>query len=231
MLNKEAIKVLQSVTSITNSAIISYPITTIINEDADVLGTIDFSIIDADKFDEFGIMDLGSFLNALDVLEAPAITLVNKEIIAKDSDSQISYITSSPISLGEFTTDAINVTSIIEAPSIVEVKVDKALIAKIRKGAGVFKALKDLFIIKNDEGVFLKTGNKESFSSRDNSYKIKLDTEKSEGKNFEIAVPVANFLALPTMESTLKVKYNSQRDSYRVTVENAIFNFVLSIRA
>jgi len=231
MLNKESIKVLQSVTSITNSAIISYPVTTIINADADVLGTIDFSVIDPDEFEEFGIMDLGSFLNAIDVLEEPTITLENKEIIAKDDTSQISFITSSPISLSDFTTDMINITSIIDAPSVVEVKVDKDLIAKIRKGASVFKTLKDLFIIKNDEGVFLKTGNKESFASRDNSYMIKLDPEKSTGKNFEIAIPINNFLSLPTMESALKIKYNERRDSYRVTMENAIFKFVLSIRA
>lgn len=231
MLNKEAIKILQSITAISNSAIISYPITTIINDDADILCNIDFRVIDDQEFEEFGIMDLGSFLNAIDVLDEPSIELINKEVIAKDTNSQISFLTSSLAGLEEYTTDPHNITSIIESDTaIVEVTVDTALIAKIRKGASVFKTLRDLFIIKNKDGVFLKTGNKETFVSRTNSYTIKLDTDIDIGDDFEIAIPINNFLALPNMEYALKIKYNEAVGAYRVTLENDIFDFVLSIR-
>ena len=230
MLNKDALKILQGITNISNSAILSYPITTIMNDDKDMLCNIDFSILDDDSFTEFGIMDLSSFLNALSVLDNPKIEVINKEVMAKDSNSQISFLTSRVESVAEYTTNPNNITALIEAPSIVDVKIDTVLIGKIRKGASVFKSLKDLFIIKNDEGVFLKTGNKENFVSRSNSYQIKLDTEKSIGANFEIAIPIANFLALPNMEYTLKVKWSDKVKYHKITVENEIFQFVLSVR-
>lgn len=229
MLNNNSVKILQSITGITNSVIISYPTTTISNSNSDIQGNIDFSKLD-EEFEEYGIFDLSSFLNAIDVLDEPVVLMNEGIITATDTDSSISFVTSSPASLGDFTCDPLNITTTVAAPSIVELNVDTALMTKIRKGVGVFKTLKDLFIVKDDTGVYLRTGNKESFARRDNSYKIKLDTSMNTGKNFEIAIPVDNFLALPAIDFELKVKYNEQADAHRIVVENAIFQFVLSIR-
>jgi len=230
MLNNNSIQILQSITSITNSALISYPVTTITNANKDVLGNIDFSAIDPDGWDEFGIFDLNSFLGALSVLDEPNITMENRVILAEDSDSSISFLTATPSAVSDYITDPDNITTTVAAPSVVEVPIDTVLITKIRKGVNVFKTLKDLFIVKNDEGVFLRTGNKESFTRNDNSYKVKLAPSVNTGNNFEVAIPVENFLSLPSMDFTLKVKYNAQYDAYRITAENAIFQFVLSIK-
>lgn len=167
----------------------------------------------------------------MDVLEEPTITLKDRIINATDTDSSINFVTSSPISLGDFTVPSENITTTIAANSVVEVNISTDLINKIRKGASVFKTLKDLFIVKDDTGVYLRTGNKESFSRQDNSYKIKLDTVINTGDNFEIAVPIDNFLSLPAMDFDLKIKFNPSAEAYRVTVENTIFQFILSIRA
>jgi len=229
MLQPNSIKILQSITNITNSAIISYPITTITNDTSDVLANIDFSKLE-EPFDEYGIMDLGSFLGAVMILDEPTLSLEDSVIVAKDKDSEISFVTSYPSSLEEFTTNPLNITTTMDAPSQVDIPVDVALFNKIRKGASVFKTLKDLFIVKNADGIYLKTGNKESFASRDNSYKLKLEASKNEGDDFEVVIPVDNFLALPPMEYMMKIKYNEKQRTHRVTLENEIFSFVLSIR-
>lgn len=229
MLNNNSVKILQSITGITNSVIISYPITTISNANSDIQGNIDFSKLDG-QFDEYGIFDLSSFLNAIDILDNPKVSMSDGIITATDSDSSISFVSSAPSSLDDFTCDPLNITTTVAAPSVVEVKVNTSLISRIRKGVAAFKTLKDLFIVKDDTGVYLRTGNKESFTRRDNSYKIKLDTELNTGKNFEIAIPVDSFLALPSIDFDLKVKYNEAADAYRIVVENAIFQFVLSVR-
>jgi len=227
MLNENSIQILQSIVNITNSAILSYPVTTIQNQNRNVIANIDFSKID-DEFEEYGIFDLSSFLGALSVLEAPVITLQNKVIEAKDSDSQIKFVTSSPSSLEDFTTNPAKITTTCSAKSVVEVQIDTDLINRIRKGASVFKTLKDLFIIKEGDKIILKTGNKESFARQDNSYTINLEPSLCHGDDFNIAIPIDNFLSLPAMDFNLAIKQGPD-GSFRVVMENQIFQFVLSV--
>jgi len=229
VLNKDSIALLQSVTNITNSVLISYPITTITNESKDVLGNIDFSKVDPVGWEEFGIFDLNSFLGAVGILEEPTLTLSNTSLVAADINSSISFVVSDVSTMEDFTTDPENITTTCEADSVVEVKIDNNLIAKIRKGVSVFKNLEDLFIVKEGSDIFLRTGNKESFARTNNSYQIKLEADVVSGPDFEITLLVNNFLSLPAMDYTMKVKYNSEYDLHRVTMENAIYQFVLSL--
>jgi len=226
MLNPASIQILQAISNITNSAILDYPVTTIQNVNKSILGNIDLSKVDT-EFESYGIFDLSSFLGALSVLEEPTIILDNKMVIAKDLDSTIKFVTSSPASLEDFTTDTEKITSTLAAPSVVEVEIDTDLINRIRKGASVFKTLKDLFIIKEGDKITLKTGNKESFARQDNSYTIELSPSINSGDNFNIAIPIDNFLSLPAMNFKLAIK--KKGENIRVVMENEIFQFVLPI--
>jgi len=226
MLNENSIQVIQSITNITNSAILDYPVTTIQNQNKNVIANIDFSKLEPTPWESFGIFDLSSFLGALTILEDPTIVLDNKIIVAQDNDSTIKFVTSSPTSLGDFTTDPEKVISTCAAESVVEVDIDVELFNRIRKGASVFKTLKDLFILKEGDKVSLKTGNKESFARQDNSYKINLSPTLDSGEDFDIAIPIDNFLSLPSMDFKLKIK--GKNGKYRVVMENQIFQFVLS---
>jgi hypothetical protein len=111
-----------------------------------------------------------------------------------------------------------------------EVDIDTKLMQKIRKGSAIFKTLKDLFIIKDENGVFLKTGNSEGYSKTSNSYSIQLTPTTDTANDFSIAIPIENFLSLPQMDYTMKIKYNEKHDSYRITFENEIFKFILAVK-
>jgi len=231
MLNSDTRQVLSSIQAITNSAIINYPVTTISNPSKDVLGNINIDKLEDETFDEFGIFDLGSFLGALSILEEPTIELENGTIKASDANSAIDFITSSPAILGDFTTSPKNITSTVSAPSVVEVELNTEIMGKLRKGVSAFKTLKDVFIVKEGDTVYLKTGNKESFSRGNNSYKMTMTPSINEGKDFELAIPIENLLSLPSMDYDLKIKYNETRDAHRVVMSNDIFDFVLSVKA
>ena len=130
MLNKNTIQVLQSVVPITNSVIISYPVTTIQNETKDVMGNINIEVLGEKQFDEFGIFDLSSFLGAVGILEEPNIEVNNGIITAKESDSSIKFVTSSPSSVSDFTTNPKYITSSCAAHSVVEVSISTEMISK-----------------------------------------------------------------------------------------------------
>jgi len=226
LLNKETLQILQSITGITNSAIITYPITTIQNYNKNVIGIIDFSVNEDGGWEEFGIFDLSNFLNALTVLNDPKIILENSTIIAKDEDSEIQFVTSYPDALQDFTTSPNKVETTLAVDSVVEVDVSVDTINRIRKGANVFKTLKDLFLVKEGSEFYIRTGNKNKFNSKENSYSIKLEPELIKGDDFEIAIPIDNFLTLPQIDFKLMIK--EKNGQYRVTLTNKIFKFVLS---
>lgn len=226
MLNKETLQILQSITGITNSAIITYPITTIQNYNKNIIGTIDFSVNEDGGWEEFGIFDLSNFLGALTVLNDPKIILEDNTIIAKDEDSEIQFVTSYPDALQDFTTNPSKVETTLAVDSVIEVNISTDTINRIRKGANVFKTLKDLFLVKEGDNFYIRTGNKNKFNSKENSYSIKLEPELVKGDDFEIAIPINNFLTLPQIDFKLMIK--EKNGQYRVTLTNKIFKFVLS---
>jgi hypothetical protein len=211
--------------------IIQYPVTSFKNQNGDIMGNIDFSKLESEAWETFGIFDLTSFLNAISILDNPEITLEDGVIIAHDDDSEIRYISSDPETLESTMGKESVVNSTVEARSIVEIDIDTKLMQKVRKGAGVFKNLKDLIIVKDNDGVRFTTGNTNSTEIMTNSYSITLHPNLEEDKQFSIAIPIENFLALPQMDYTMGIKYNEERDAYRIVFTNSIFKFVLAIKA
>jgi hypothetical protein len=231
MLNTNTLDVLKTITPITNSAIISYPVTTITNSSRDILANIDFSKIDDESWEEFGIMDLSSFLNSISILDDnPTIEQDNVFIKAYDENSTIQFVTSYPSTLEDFTTNPEIIESTSRAESILEVQIDTNLFSKIKKGSSTFKNLRDLFIIKEGDKVYLKTGNKETFTSTSNSYTHYLNPCLDKGKDFELIVPVDNFLNLPLMDFTMKIKHNPKTEEFRLLFENEIFKFLFTLK-
>jgi len=230
MLNKNTLEILKSITQITNSGIITYPVTTITNAKRDIFANIDFQKNEDSSWEEFGIFDLTSFLNAIDILEDPTIEQDGIYIKAHDKNSSIEFVTSLPDILEDFTIDPRVIETTVAAPSVVEVPIDTNLFTKIKKGSSVFKNLKDLFIIKEGDSIYMKTGNKESYTHSQNSYKISLEPTLITGKDFELVIPIENFLSLPLMDFDMKVKYNKEKDEYRLTFENEIFKFILALK-
>ncbi len=226
MLNKEAVQIIQGISEINTKAILTYPQTTIRNVTKDVQGVINFDKI-CEPFDEFGIWDLSSFLSALSILEEPEITMTDNIISAKDEFSSIEYVTSSTNILGDSVTDPEIISSTLAIPAVVEFELSMETIAKIKKGVSVFKNLKDLEFSKVGETFTVKTTNKESFNASNNSFSLTLPANTA-GDDFSITIPSDNFLQVPSMPYTLKI--HEKAGKYRISMTNAIFEFVLSLK-
>ena len=247
MFSPNTLKILDSITNINNSIVLEYPITSFKNQNGDIMCNIDFTHLESEEWTKFGIFDLSSFLNAISILDKPEIHNENGIITATDSNSEIRYLSSDPETLSFTVGNARVVDSTMNADSVAELKIDTKIFQKIRKGATVFKNLKDLIITNEEIGKGGKgelkfiTGNYNSGEfgiGAYNSYTINFEQGSNENslngarvnRDFTIAIPIENFLALPPMEYTMAVKYNSERDSYRVTFFNEIFKFVLAIK-
>ncbi len=226
MLTKNTQNILKSILPISNSFIVSYPHLVIIDEFKSIIGKIDISKLE-DDFDEFGIYDGTNFLNALDLLEDPEISLKDNLVIAKDKDSIVKFITSDPSSLEDSTISEEVITTTLAIDSVLEYDINADTLNRIKKAAGVFKTMDTLFI--NNPNCTMQIGAYESFDRSQNTYSIKVKPEVDKNKEFELPLPLENILKLPAVDYRVKIKYNEERDAYRVVFENEIYTFIISI--
>jgi len=227
MLNKDSRAMLKSLVQINNSAIIE---DTIYSKDefSNISYKFELSKLESEKVTPFGIFDMGSFLSALDLLEDPVIVLDNNIISATDTDSTLKFVTSDISSLEDISVDPQIIDSTLAIDSILEFNFGSNTLAKLKKGAATFKTF-DTVYITNGEKTQLKLGTKDSFAKSNNSFAITVDNTLDTDKDFEIILPLDSLLKLPNMDYTLMVKYNPDRDAYRVVVQNTLLTFVMSL--
>ncbi len=178
----------------------------------------------------FGIFDTANFLGSLDLLEDPEVTIVDNSIVATDATSTLKFITSDPSSL-DIDINPKVIDSTIAVGSVLEFSLTSDLLQKIKKASAVFKTFDSLFIIKEGEKINLKLGAKDSFSKSNNSFSTVVVPSLDESeKDFELAIPLESVLKLPVFDYELLVKYNAEKDVYRVACENALLTFILSLK-
>ena len=228
MLNTNTQSVLKSILPINNSFIMSYPKMTIVDEFKTVMGMIDMEKL-GDEFEEIGIFDGAKFLGALDLMQDATFTLNNNIITAKDETSSMNFLTSSPSSLEDVTAKESIFETTIAAPSVTEFDITSDTLSRVKKAAGIFKTMNALFLTCVNGTVTMRLGAKETFNISDNSYSIGVDTTTNTSKDFELPIPLENVMKLPNVDYTVHVKYNEERDVYRVLFMNDLYTFLFTL--
>jgi len=230
MLTKETLEILKSLTALNNQMIIG---NTQLGQDEfeSIIFRCDLSKID-DIPEEFGIFDTSNFLMAMDLLEDPEVVLKDKVLTAKDENGTLEFLTSDISSLEDIHVDERKITTTVQIPSVLEFEFDTDLIQKIKKASSVFKAFDSLWISNNGFAgkTELKLGTKNSFGKSSNTFKINVDADLETGHEFQIALPIESILKIPSMDYKFSVKYNKERDTYRVVLDNALLTFVMSLQ-
>ena len=226
MLTKQTQQILKSLVSINNSFIVTYPEMTITDEFKSLIGIVNISYFES-EFKEFGIFDGTSFLSSLDLLEDPSITFEDNLIKAKDKNTSMNFLTSFPSTLEDCVVNKVLIEKTVAVDSLLEFEFNEEILSKIKKASSVFKIFNTLFV-ENVNGVLsLRIGSKDTFNKSENAYSINIGTNSE--KDFSLSVPLENILKLPNTGYTLKVKYNQERDVYRIVMDNEIYTFVLSL--
>lgn len=227
MLTNETREVLKSLIPINNTMIVS----------SEMTGTDEFKSIlfkadlgQLEEIEEFGIYDVTSFLSALDLLEEPEIVLDGNLITAKDSNSSLQFVTSDVSSLEDVHIKPSNINTTLDIESILEFTFNSDALNKIKKSANVFKTFDTVYVVKEGSTVQMKLGAMESYNKSNNSFTLNVDATLETSKDFHIAVPLETLMKVPAMDYNFMVKYNEERDTYRVVLENQLLTFLMSLK-
>lgn len=218
--NDSVLNVLQQVNGITNSVILKYPQTVAVAETGDIQVLIDFGQLKSDKFEDMGLKDsLSEILALFKLFPGDRQVNIQDNTLQISSGRQSSTFISSNIALMDaYDADPIQFQRTKEAPSVATFNITVDDMKQIKAASGVFKDLTEVILTSADGDIELSLGATNRFQARSNTYSVTKDAETT--KEFQIKIPVENFKALPTSEYTVEIKYNSQRDSYRILMIN-----------
>jgi len=225
MLNKKTQQVLKSLLGVNNSMIVSKDMT-VVDEFKTLLGKVNLGLLE-DDIKEFGLYDAGGFLNAVSLLDDPTIELEENLLKIKDQNTSIEYVITDLSALEDCVVDPEIIETTQNASSVLDFELTQEVLDKIKKASSVFKTSDALYIISSGGKTTLKVATKESFVSSRNSFSISIDA--SSEKDFELPIPLENIMKIPSVGYTVSLKYNQDRDAYRVVLSNEIYTFVFTL--
>lgn len=233
MLNKNVINVLQQINGMTNSVILKYPETVAVADSQDMLMLVDISALDTDVFPDIGLKDsLSDLLNLVKLFpDERNITIDSNTINITSNDTSSSYIMDNIALMDAQNKDIGIFTKTEQVPTVGEFDLSAEDIKKIKSGAGVFKDLSEVIFCSQDGDIKVSLGATNKFNAKSNTFSVVRPGKTT--KEFEIKIPVDNFKLLPESEYTVQVKYNSDRDSYRILMLNKTlqgFKIILTVK-
>ncbi len=224
MFKQDTREILKSLIPITNKFVIQSPRIVFTDEFKQIVCSFDVSQIEEFK-EKIAINDMANFLSAVDLLEDPEITIKDRIINIKNSKSSIKYLTSDLKSIDETSYKVVESTKGVN--TIFSFTMSTDLIESLSKAMQVFKTSDTVFIKKEGESVSISLGQNESFNAATNEFSINIEDYDS-STDFEVKIPAQSLLRIPTLEYNFEVKYNEERDSYRIYLSNQVLEIVLS---
>jgi len=220
MLNKNVINVLTQVNGITNSAIINYPITVAVSETQDIQMLVDFSELDDEPFPEIGLKDcLSDFLNLFKLFpDDKTVNIEGNTVNVQSGDTSSTFIMSNTVLMDAYKKDAVGFERTEQVPSVAEFTLSVDDIKQIKASTGIFKDLSEVIFESKDGKLTVSLGATNRFNAKSNTFSISKTVSCS--KEFEVKIPVENFKMIPLTEYTAHIKYNSNKDAYRILMNS-----------
>jgi len=220
MFNKEVVEVLTQVNGLTNSIILKYPQTVAITESQDMQMLIDLSKLDSEPFPDIALKDsLNDLLSLIKMFSAERIIQIDDNTITVNEDELSSAFIMDNVVLMDAQNKSPEQFSKTESvPSVATFDLSVNDIKTIKSSTGVFKDLSEIIFTSIDGDVVVSLGATNKFNARSNKFSVTKSADTS--KEFEIKIPVENFKMIPLSEYTVHVKYNSERDSYRILLDS-----------
>jgi len=219
MLNNNVINALQALNGITNSAILRYPTTVLNNSAGDMLVKLDFSSLDTESFDELGIFNLSEFISTFKLFNDYKCSVQNNVINITSGNSSIQYLTTNTAVLENFNKKESVFEGTEKVPSVCDIVLTQDDIKAVKSASAVFKDLEDIIFIAKDGDLEIKLGTSNSFNASSNSFSIRKPNSGCT-KDFTVKIPAENFNSVPLSDYNFSVKYNEERDAYRVLLKS-----------
>ncbi len=171
MLNKKSMGILEKLIPISDSIVLRYPITAVVQNEH-FQAYVDVSKNGSEKFEDFAIYSFGELTSAINIVDEPVVSKEKGFIVIDGGPIEIKYLTSPLDMLEEFVGNYSEVEKIKLQEKISNFELSSENLNKIKKAAKVFGELTNLKITTKDSEINLIVTSNES---RKNDYVITVD--------------------------------------------------------
>jgi hypothetical protein len=222
MLNENLRVVLKSLIGLNNTFVIQSPKTVFADEHGSIMVSIDTEALGEELEEPIYVHNMSELLGAIELVPDAEIEKDGRVLKISNADTTINYITSDPSIFKEYKYSVIETTKKVD--TVGEFEIDKELLSKLKKSLSIFSNLNNVKIVGNKNGIVINMVDN-SFASG-NSVEFKISGKVN--KDFEIIVPAETLLKLPATTYKAEVKYNENRDAYRLYLSNTIMEAVVN---
>ena len=220
MFNKNLVKTLSVLNPITNSIVLSYPVTTGVSEDHAICFKFSVEKIDNSSFNEINLNDsLKDFISLFSLFDDFECSENSGIFSISDSRNKADFILSDPVLMGNFKVPSDFFERINSAPVVAEFDLDTETLKKIRTSLGVFKTADCVSFNSKDNELSVKVETNSRFETNSNSFSVHFDGTPE--KEFKIKLSTANFSLLPICNYKVKVIYSSKNDNYTLHLSSS----------
>lgn len=230
MFNKNLTRTLNTLCSITDSAVLRFPTTILTDSSKSIAVKVNISKIDDEKFEDFGLFNkLGKLVNLINLFGNPDISLTDNIINITEGKATTSFITDNIALLSSHEMSPEIFDKIRDANSVAEFDFNIDDIKRLKSAYHIYGDLDSITFSGNDNIVSVTLDALSTFNSNSNKFTISKECDVK--KNFKLSIPFETLTKLPNLNYKMYIKYNENRDIYRFYLtcdDNDALEFLLS---
>ena len=219
-MNKEFLKALKDVSSVTDKVILKYPKTVLKSEDGSLLALIDVTRLNCEEFPDTGIYELSKFNALLSMFDEPQVTREDNNLKIENRLNTAIFTLADLSILSDFDVSSNIFDRLEEFPSVAEFKLEKIQIQNLLKAASIFG-------ITNVNSITLKSQDSNRFENNTNTFKV--NYPRCSEKDFNLKISTENFARIPVKDYNVKIKYNADKDAYRILLQGDEFKIIIAL--
>lgn len=226
MFSKEYLNALHKVNGYGDKVILKYPQTVLNSPSNDVVVLIDAQGLGCEQFEDTGIYELSKFINMLGIFEN-AEAKREGNLLKIYSQTETAAFTLCDLDLlNNHNLKPELISGLDKFPSVSEFVLSAQDIATIKKASSILNELNALEIKGSNSNTDVSLSLHNKFNVSSNEYtKTFLGTANAD---FAIKLGIENIQKLPQLDYEVKVKFNAEKNAYRVIFVNPQFTILIS---
>lgn len=226
MFSKEFLNALKNINGYGDKVLLKYPVTVFNSAAKDVVATINAQSLGCEQFEDTGIYELSKFISMLSVIENAEVKRIGKKLVIQATTESASFNLCDLDLLEQYNLPVEVISNLDKFPSVSEFDLSANDLQTIKKAASILNELNALQIkgFNNNTEVSLSFHNR--YISNANSFEK--DYLGTANKEFQIKLAMENIQKLPVTDYSVKVKYNEEKDAYRVLFIASNFTILIS---
>lgn len=212
MLNESTRQVLKSLGGIGNSAIIRYPLTSVLQLDKSLVAFVDLEALGETQFEDFGLYYMSEFLGLLDFYSNADIQIDNGIVDITAAGSKQSYQTTDLDTMGIFDIPSEVVGQIDGQAPVAEFSLDKDTIDRFKKISTLAKTGSIVFE-SDDNGLDAIVCNVDANNNFANASVNGL-ADATINEKISVVLDMVNISKLPSYNFTVKIIKKAETGNY-----------------